>query len=103
MFKYSLLLILCLFVVQAVAQSADPTAPLLSSKQVNNDVVKKSLVLESIIKGKKIKSAIINGKLMKVGDYIGSHKLISVNRSSVILRSESGRIKLSIFSGVVVK
>ncbi len=102
MFKISVMLILYILSFQIFAQSMDPTKPLTLSV-VKSDGVKKGLVLETIVHGKKNKSAIISGKLMKVGDYIGVYKLIKVNRSSVVLRSEDGPLRLSIFSGVVVK
>jgi len=102
-FKINLLLVLIIFIQPVLAQNYDPTRPLSTSKQASGVVAKKGLVLESIIQGKKNKSAIISGKLMKIGDYIGNHKLVSVSRSSVILRSEEERLKLSVFSGVVVK
>lgn len=102
MFKNSLLLILTLFSFQMFAQNIDPTKPFISSV-LKGGGVKKGLVLETIVHGKKNKSAIISGKLMKVGDNIGVYQLNTINRSSVVLRSETGRLKLSIFSGVVVK
>ena len=102
MFKVTFFLMLYIFSLQVFAKGVDPTKPLTSSI-VKNSGVKKGLVLETIVHGKKNKSAIISGRLMKIGDYIGVHQLISVNRSSVVLRSEDGRLRLSVFSGVVVK
>ena len=103
MFKLSLLIVLYLLSFQGITQNSDPTKPFNSSTQASSNVVKKGLVLETIIHGKKVHSAIISGRLLKVGDYIGQHKLVAVNRSSVVLRSDDERLQLSIFSGVVVK
>jgi MSHA biogenesis protein MshK len=85
------------------AKNLDPTKPLSVSSSVGVEEVKKGLTLETIIHGSKNKSAIISGKLMKVGDYIGDHKLITVNSSNVILLADDERIKLSMFSNVVTK
>ncbi len=103
MFKFIVLILSLLCTLSVSAKNVDPTKPLSMSASGGSAVVKKGLVLESIIQGKKVKSAIISGKLLKIGDYIGNHKLVSVSRSSVVLRSEDERLKLSIFSGVVVK
>lgn len=85
------------------AQDVDPTKPLSGSGHVDKEEYKKGLNLETIIYSAKNKSAIISGKLMKVGDYIGDHELITVNASHVILRSDEERVKLSMFSNVVTK
>jgi hypothetical protein len=103
-FKVNWLIALCCLSFQGLAANVDPTKPFSASSPAGGSgLVKKGLVLETIIQGKKVNSAIISGKLMKVGDYIGTHKLVAVNRSSVVLRSDDERLRLSIFSGVVVK
>lgn len=91
----------------AKAQSVDPTKPLsisgFSSMSKNTETVKAELVLESIVHGHEVHTAVINGQVLKVGDIIRQYKLVAVNNTSVILRSAEKRLRLSVFSGVVVK
>lgn len=102
---YRLIIFVFLFTLsyQSYAQNIDPTKPLSASSTSGIEEVKKGLILETIIHSSEKKSAIISGKLIKVGDYIGGHELIVVNSSNVILRSDGERLKLSIFSSVVTK
>lgn len=87
---------------QLSAQSADPTKPF-SYSGGSEQVAQQKLVLESIIHGDGVHTAVINGKPLQVGDYIGEHRLVAVNNDSVVLRTETERLKLSVFSGVIVK
>ena len=106
MFKFILLIVFYLLSFQGFTKNIDPTMPFNTSIQSSVSAIKegeKGFTLETIIHGKKVHSAIINGELLKVGDYIAQHKLVAVNRSSVVLRSDGERLKLSIFSGVVIK
>ncbi|WP_426359757.1 hypothetical protein ACPUVO_05890 [Pseudocolwellia sp. HL-MZ19] len=103
MYKFLLTTLLVTFSLQSQAQDIDPTKPLSGSSSVSKVENKKSLTLETIIYSDKNKSAIISGKLMKLGDYIGEHELIIVNASHVILRLDEERIKLSMFSNIVTK
>jgi len=68
-----------------------------------NKTSKAELVLESIVHGHEVHTAVINGRILKVGDVIREYKLVAVNNTSVVLRSAEKRLKLSVFSGVVVK
>jgi hypothetical protein len=89
------------------AQNIDPTKPLSSSEfsSTNKSIKtgKAALVLESIVHGYEVHTAVINGQVLKVGDFIRQYKLVAVNNTSVVLRSAEKRLKLSVFSGVVVK
>jgi len=89
------------------AQNIDPTKPLsssdFSSMSKSNKAGKSALVLESIVHGYEVHTAVINGQVLKVGDFIRQYKLVAVNNTSVVLRSAEKRLKLSVFSGVVVK
>ena len=89
----------------AVAQGADPTKPfsMTSGSSAKAMSTKGPLVLESIIHGNKIHTAVINGQVMQVGDVIGEHRLVAVNNDSAVLRTLTERVKLSVFSGVIVK
>lgn len=103
MCKFIIIVFLLVLSYQSHAQNIDPTKPLSASSRAGTEEIKKGLILETIIHSSKKKSAIISGKLMKVGDYIGGHELIVVNPSNVILSSDGERLKLSIFSSVVTK
>lgn len=88
-----------------LAQSVDPTKPLSVNGNVTAMITDKGarLVLETIIHGDQIHTAVINGKVLKVGDHIGGHQLVAVNDHSVVLRSTEERLKLTLFSDVFVK
>mgnify|MGYP000100189656 FL=1 len=82
----------------------DPTKPLSGSKQSKAVNLGKKLVLESIFHGSNggsMRTAIINGKPLKVNDTIGEYTLVAVNDNNVVLRSSEKRVKLSIFADVV--
>jgi MSHA biogenesis protein MshK len=89
------------------AQSNDPTKPLsaggFSSISKSEASTKAELILESIIHGYEVHTAVINGQVLKVGDFIRQYELVAVNNTSVVLRSAEKRLKLSVFSRVVVK
>ncbi len=85
------------------AQSADPTRPFTYQGNKAGENSPEKLVLESIIHGDQIHTVIISGKQMQVGDSIGEHRLVAVNDDSVVLRTATERLKLYVFSGVIVK
>lgn len=87
---------------QAIADT-DPTRPFGHSATSSITAEKKKLILESIIHGDGIHTVVINGKVLKPFDHIGEYQLIAVNDQSVILRSETQRLKLKIFKRNVVK
>ncbi len=111
MFKNLAFISLCFAVLltslMSRAQNADPTRPLsgsgFSSINKAEEAAKSELILESIVHGYKVHTAVINGQVLKVGDFIRQYKLVAVNNTSVVLRSAEKRLKLSVFSGVVVK
>lgn len=85
---------------------SDPTKPFGTRGNSNVGgvtVENKKLILESIIHGDGVHTVVINGELLKVGQYIGEFKLVAVNDKSVVLRSEEERKKLFIFSELIVK
>ncbi len=86
-------------------QNVDPTAPLSSPGGVGSNSAgdNSKLILETIIHGDQLHTAVINGKLLKVGDYIGEFRLVAVNNTNVVMRSTDERLKLSIFSASVIK
>lgn len=90
-------------VSQGNAQNVDPTKPFSGVTSTASGEQKKALVLESIIHGDGIHTVVINGKKLQVGDTIGEHRLVAVNDASVVLRSDTERLKLHVFSSVIVK
>lgn len=102
---YKLLLIFWVFIMYSVnAKGIDPTKPLSGYDTTENNVIGGSkLVLEAIIHGHKVHTAVINSQTLNVGDTIMEHRLVAVNDHSVVLRTESETIKLYIFSDVIAK
>lgn len=102
---YKFLFILKLIIVLPVMAAVDPTKPLsgYSAQGKTHVVGEKPLVLEAIIHGDKIHTAVINNTTLKVGDTIREHRLVAVNDDSVVLRTADETIKLYIFSGVIAK
>ena len=102
MFKYFILT--TLFLSGVTSAATDPTQPF-GRGAIGSAPVEKinQMKLESIIHGNGVHTVIINGKLLKVGDYIGDFKLVAVNDKSVVLRSEDERKKLHIFSELTAK
>ena len=86
------------------AASVDPTQPFGSGTvSSNKDSAENELVLQSIIHGDGIHTAVINGKVVKPGEHIGKYRLVAINDTSVILRSDDERLKLYVFSENVIK
>lgn len=104
MFKLKLLLCAAITLqVYPATANVDPTSPFGkgSAKQVAN--LEDKLILESIIHGEGIHTAVINGKILKPLDTIGQYRLVAVNNDSVVLRSETERLKLYVFKASVLK
>mgnify|MGYP000128152538 CR=1 FL=1 len=83
----------------------DPTKPLFgvaNATGLGAVPAEKSLVLEAIIHGTEIHTAIINGKALKVNDRIGEYRLVAVNDKSVVLLSTQERLKLNVFSKNII-
>lgn len=55
------------------------------------------LLLEGIIYSKKIRYALINGKIVKIGDLVAQHKVIKIYRDKVFLKNEEGVFKLAFY------
>lgn len=81
------------------AADVDPTRPFGASGSGSNNQLKPDagFVLSSIIHGDGIHTAVINGKIYKMFDYVGEYRITAINSHSVILRSESKRLKINIF------
>ena len=84
------------------AADVDPTRPFgVSGTNSNNPVnlVKHddSLIVNSIVHGNGIHTAVINGKIYKILDYVGEYRITAINSHNVILRSQSKRLKINLF------
>ena len=88
---------------QIAAAEVDPTRPFGHSVSSTATPGGKKMVLESIIHGDGIHTVVISGKVLKTFDYIGEYQLTAINDQSVILRSKTTRLKLTIFNPNIVK
>lgn len=94
------------FFSAAVGAEVDPTKPFTGNKLSslsNSNVVQEQLKLDSIIHGKNVHTAVVNGTLLKVGDTIGEYTLTKVNDKSVVLSSDDENKELTIFSQILIK
>ncbi len=81
-----------------LAADVDPTRPFgVSDSGSHNQKREDSFVLSSIIHGDGIHTAVINGKIYKMFDYVGEYRITAINSHSVILRSKSKRLKINVF------
>lgn len=107
MFKFiTPLILVCGFTcsISQVLADTDPTVPFGHSATSSSVTPENNkLVLESIIHGDGIHTAVINGMVLKTLDHIGEYQLTAVNDQSVILRSKTQRLKLHIFKQNVLK
>lgn len=102
----SSLFITALFVITligpttSIAASVDPTRPFDMSSSSSNAHVKRDggFVLTSIVHGDGIHTAVINGEIYKIFDYLGDYRITAINSHSVILRSKTKRLKIYIFN-----
>ena len=81
------------------AADIDPTRPFGvsgtgSNKQLQQD---EDFRLTSIIHGDGIHTAVINGKIYNMFDYVGKYRVTAINSHSVILRSKTKHFKIHIF------
>jgi MSHA biogenesis protein MshK len=101
-----ILLLTTIFIVTAMvsaksqAADTDPTRPFGYGGSSSAEILKPGdgFTLSSIIHGDGIHTAVINGKIYKMFDYVGEYRITAINSHSVILRSESERLKINIFN-----
>jgi len=88
----------------SAAATVDPTKPFGQGAALSNDSkVTNKLILQSIIHGDGIHTAVINGKIIKPNEYIGQYRLVAINDASVVLRSDDERLKLYVFKQSIIK
>ncbi|KGJ92374.1 hypothetical protein [Colwellia psychrerythraea] len=101
LFLASSIIVVITLLPSSICQAADtdPTRPFGVSGTGDNNALKRDggFVLSSIIHGDGIHTAVINGKIYKMFDYIGEYRITAINSHSVILRSKSKRLKINIF------
>lgn len=101
---FVLLLVLVMFSLVTKAQQSDPTKPFGGSGKALEKLNRfNKLSLQSIVNQNNEKSAIISGKLLKVGDKIRNYTLKTIKINSVILKSADNQLELSLFSDVMAK
>jgi len=64
--------------------------------QQTEDINIANLVLAAILFHETDASALINGEIVRVGDEIGSSKVVAIHRHDVLLRNESGVFELQL-------
>lgn len=91
-----------LFSMIGIAQITDPTRPPLVSKDAatDNPVINQGPALQSIIVSEGYKAAIISGKKVVLGANYGNAKLVQINETSVVLKTDTSTQVLKLFPGV---
>ena len=81
------------------AADVDPTRPFGVNGSGSTSQLKRDggFILSSIIHGDGIHTAVINGKIYKMFDYVDEYRITAINSHSVILRSKSKRLKINVF------
>ena len=89
----------------SLAADVDPTRPFGVSGSGSDSKLKRDggFLLASIIHGDGIHTAVINGKIYKMFDYVGEYRITAINSHSVILRSKTKRLKINIFKNTGFK
>ena len=89
----------------SLAADVDPTRPFGVSGSGSDSQLKRDggFLLTSIIHGDGIHTAVINGKIYKMFDYVGEYRITAINSHSVILRSKTKRLKINIFKNTGFK
>jgi len=97
------LLLLAVYSLTANSAKLDPTSPLGQRSITGQAINEKALILETIIHGDGVHTAIINGQVLQTYDTIGEYKLTAINDKSVVLRNDTERLKLYVFKDNIVK
>ena len=89
----------------SLAADVDPTRPFGVSGSGSDSKLKRDggFLLTSIIHGDGIHTAVINGNIYKMFDYVGEYRITAINSHSVILRSKTKRLKINIFKNTGFK
>ena len=89
----------------SLAADVDPTRPFGVSGSGSDSKLKRDggFLLTSIIHGDGIHTAVINGKIYNMFDYVGEYRITAINSHNVILRSKTKRLKINIFKNTGFK
>lgn len=107
MSKCLLISFLLLISLCVESQELDPTKPLgiTVSTRVSNKNTKikgDDWVLQSIIKINKTKKAVVDGKILNIGDKYNGFELKKINSKSVVFNSSQSQKELFLFSSIIV-
>jgi len=86
----------CCFPLAAIAELRDPTKPFVAYGVRKPEDKKKYSLKAIVISGNK-KIAVLNGKILKIGDKLFDDQVTAINQQSVQLEGPSGRITLFIY------
>ena len=102
MFKISFVCLLTLFSLNINAEQLDPTKPFTKSA-MDRESVKQNLKLYSIMISGSSRKAIINKKIMVVGDSLDEYKVIKIEKQKVVLQSSTETVELALFTNALAK
>jgi|TARA_B110000090_G_C13199711_1_gene376458 hypothetical protein len=94
------------FAIEKTELEAPEVEKIVGAKTPESVMPTQNIVLEGIFysgHNEQTATAVINGQALKVNDYIGEYRLVSVKDNSVVLRSSEELLKLSLFSSIVKK
>lgn len=104
MFKLTLVILLLLPSMFIYGwQGMDPTRPLVPGVASAHHNPQGDIVLQSIIRRQGETKAVINGKVVSVGDAFNEYQVLEIKNKRVILKSAQQRLELSLFSGAVIQ
>ena len=103
---YKVILLILLLLPSAFIyswQGMDPTRPLIPGGTSATQNTNGGMVLQSIIRQQGITKAVINGKVVSVGDTLDDYQVTAISARAVMLKSAQQQLKLSLFSGAVIQ
>lgn len=71
------------------ALSPIPRSPFVPSYQTSDDVDVNTVLVQGVIYGKKLKTALLSGRIVKEGEKLGRYGVETIEPSRIVLRSES--------------
>jgi MSHA biogenesis protein MshK len=89
--------------VFADTQEIDPTKPFHLTAELSSSKATDRLSLQSVIRVEQQLKAVINGKVLRVGEQIAGYQIMAIKHHAVELKSEQNTLILSLFSQTVTK
>ncbi|UCD69108.1 MAG: hypothetical protein JSW48_03170 [Betaproteobacteria bacterium] len=98
-------LTLALFCLTSAAQRLrDPTRPppgaFAATKATTKSVAPKTMTLQTVLISPQRRTAVINGKVMSLGDTIDGYRLAEIRESEVVMKGSKGTRTLRLYPGV---